>query len=79
MAASLKMTSEEAGRKARYDAFSSVAASLADRGVEREKITIALAHNANDNAETVLFRIIRGTGTDGLAGSHIRDRTGRAS
>ncbi len=68
MAASLKMTSEEAGRKARYDAFSSVAASLADRGVERDKITIALAHNANDNAETVLFRIIRGTGTDGLAG-----------
>lgn len=68
MASRLKMTSEEAGRKARYDSFSAAARHLADQGIPREKIAIALAHNANDNAETVLFRIIRGTGTDGLAG-----------
>lgn len=34
----------------------------------REDIAIALAHNANDQAETILFRIMRGTGTDGLYG-----------
>ena len=29
---------------------------------------IAVAHNKNDQAETVLMRIIRGTGLDGLTG-----------
>ena len=62
------LTSEEAGRKARYDAFGKVAEELVKSGVAKEKIAIALAHNANDQCETILFRIMRGTGTDGLAG-----------
>lgn len=64
------MTSEEAGRKVRYDAFSKTAMRLYDRGfgIPKEKIAIALAHNANDQCETILFRILRGSGTDGLAG-----------
>ena len=33
-----------------------------------DKIAIAVAQNANDQAETILFRMLRGTGTDGLAG-----------
>lgn len=68
MAKELGMTSEEAGRKARYDAFRERCRELADGGIPHEKIKIAVAHNANDQAETIIFRILRGTGTDGLAG-----------
>lgn len=52
-----KLSSEDAGRKLRYEFFNEIA------GNDRK---IFLAHNANDQAETVLFRIIRGTGIDGL-------------
>lgn len=67
LAAETGMTSEEAGRKARYDAFYEVAERIA-KDVPKESIKIAVAQNANDQAETVLFRLLRGTGTDGLAG-----------
>ena len=62
LAEELGMTSEEAGRKARYDAFLQVAKEIGG------SVKIAVAHNANDQAETVLFRILRGTGMDGIAG-----------
>jgi tRNA(Ile)-lysidine synthase len=62
-------TMEEAGRKARYTVFDEAAtAQMKKRGVDIGMINIAVAHNENDQAETVLMRIIRGTGTDGLAG-----------
>lgn len=52
---------EEAGRKARYDWFASLG--------EREGIDLfATAHQKNDQAETVIQRIIRGTAVEGLAG-----------
>ncbi|MGN0702189.1 MAG: tRNA lysidine(34) synthetase TilS [Lentihominibacter sp.] len=66
MARELSMTSEEAGRKARYDAFFEVAGRIREH--QGNQVRIAVAHNAEDQAETVLFRILRGTGTDGLAG-----------
>lgn len=56
-----KISVEEAGREARYSAFDKV---LFDAGANK----IAVAHNMNDNAETVLMRLIRGTGVDGLTG-----------
>ncbi len=62
------MTAEEAGRKVRYEAFGVTATNLLRRGIAAQDIAIAVAQNANDQAETILFRILRGTGTDGLAG-----------
>ncbi len=61
-------TPEEAGRNERYIAFDEEAQRVADSGVPKEDITIAVAQNRNDQVETVLMRIMRGTGPDGLAG-----------
>lgn len=71
------VSEEEMGRKLRYDAFSD-AAREAER-LSAGKAVIAVAQNADDRAETVLFRMMRGTGTDGMTGiSHVRtDETGR--
>ncbi len=67
-AESEKIGTEEAGRKIRYNFFEKV---LED--VKGNKI--ATAHTANDNAETVLMNIMRGSGTAGLKGIRpIRDK-----
>ena len=50
---------EEAGREIRYERFKQVMSS--------KKAKIAVAHNENDVAETVLFNIFRGTGIEGLS------------
>lgn len=62
------LSSEEAGRKARYDSFFDVANRQVQEGVPAEHIKIAVAQNRNDQAETMLFRIIRGSGLEGLTG-----------
>lgn len=56
---------EEAGRTARYEEFSRYAGNI---GASK----IAVAHNRNDQAETVMMNILRGTGTAGLAGMYFR-------
>ena len=68
MAADEGMTSEEAGRAVRYGAFHEEARALEKGGVPKNMIRIAVAHNADDQVETVLFRLLRGTGPDGMAG-----------
>ena len=56
-----KISIEEAGRNARYEEFNRVAA-------ENSATKIAVAHSKNDQAETILMRIFRGTGLEGLKG-----------
>ena len=55
----LKISPEDAGRRLRYEFFR-------DLAINYPKSKIAIAHNKDDQAETVLMRIIRGTGLDGL-------------
>lgn len=59
------VSSETAGREVRYDFFDYI----------MEKVgfsKIATAHNSNDQAETVLMRIMRGTGLEGLTGIPVK-------
>ena len=65
MAKQQKLGTEAMGRKIRYEFFEEVAQKI---GANK----IATAHNANDNAETVLMNIMRGSGTSGLKGIEIK-------
>ena len=62
-----KKSEEEVGRWIRYSFFNEVLAQIHGN-------LIATAHHKNDQAETILFHIIRGTGMQGLSGMKpIRD------
>ena len=61
LAKELGATQEEAGRIARYQAFSEACKKY---GCNK----VAVAHNSNDRAETMLFNLFRGTGLKGMAG-----------
>ncbi len=56
-----KISEETAGREERYKFFEEI-----ESKINANKI--AIAHNLNDNAETVLMHFIRGTGINGLTG-----------
>ena len=56
-----KCSEEDAGRRLRYEAFCRTAE---ETGADR----IAVAHNCNDRAETMLFHLFRGSGLKGLCG-----------
>ena len=60
-----KISEEEAGRIERYAVFESVAQ---DIGANK----IAVAHNLNDNSETVLFHLFRGSGLKGMTGIPVK-------
>ena len=59
---------EESARAARYEVFREV---LGDNDL------LLMAHHADDQAETVLFRLLRGTGVNGLAGMPVSRSLGR--
>lgn len=63
-------TLEEAARTLRREALLRIAD-------ERGCTAIATAHHAGDQAETLLLRLLRGTGPDGLAGMRPRSDDGR--
>lgn len=59
-----KLSIEEAAREVRYQYLNELAQRL-------KETKIALGHNADDQAETVLMRLIRGAGALGLTGMSI--------
>jgi len=62
------LSCEMAGREIRYDFFKELIVKL-------KANKVALAHNANDQAETILMRIMRGTGIAGMIGIRpVRDK-----
>jgi tRNA(Ile)-lysidine synthase len=66
------VTVEEAARLVRYNFFEDQISRYIKDGMAP---IIAVAHNSGDNAETVLLRILRGTGVDGLSGIPLRRKT----
>ena len=64
-AATKKLSTQEAARELRYEFFFRMLTSCKAQSV-------ATAHTANDNAETMLMNLLRGTGIDGVAGIPIR-------
>lgn len=67
LARRVKQSVEEAGRTRRY-------AFLGEVALRHGARFIAMAHHADDQAETVLHRVLRGTGLRGLAGIPPRRR-----
>ena len=60
LARDARLSLEDAGRRARYDFFADTAQTHGATG-------IALAHHLDDQAETVLIRLLRGAGGSGLS------------
>ena len=60
-----KISLEEAGREVRYSVLKRTA-------LKCKFNKIATAHNSNDNAETVLLNLIKGTGIKGISGIPVK-------
>lgn len=63
-ASSHSVSIEMAARELRYDWFASLCKDIGYYGV-------AVAHNANDNAETLILNLLRGTGLRGITGMQV--------
>ena len=59
-----KRSEEEIGREERYKFLNEVGEDY----FEKNNYKICTAHNLNDNTETILLNLLRGTGLDGLRG-----------
>ena len=74
MSRTLSGSEEEIGRNARYNAFEEIASQLEKEN--GKKVVIATAHNRNDQAETMLHNLFRGSRLKGLAGIKPRRKRG---
>lgn len=63
----LKLSEETCGRKIRYDFFNELIEKI---GANK----LAIAHNLNDNVETIMLNIIRGCGLKGLVGMEFKSQ-----
>ncbi len=63
----LGQSEEECARDVRYGFFSEIKGRI-ETEHENASVRIATAHNATDNAETVIFNITRGTAISGVCG-----------
>ncbi|MFH1550789.1 MAG: tRNA lysidine(34) synthetase TilS [Planctomycetota bacterium] len=61
-----RLSIEEAARQARFDFFEEVVKKVLQSGDSH--CVVALGHQLDDQAETVLLRVFRGTGVPGLGG-----------
>ena len=69
------LSEEEAGRILRYQVLEKEAGKWEQELPAGSRVKIALAHHRDDNAETILHHLLRGSGLTGLAG--IRPVQGR--
>jgi tRNA(Ile)-lysidine synthase len=72
LATSSKDNLEQAARRARYRF-------LADVAKKRRAVVVLTAHTMDDQAETVLLNLLRGSGMDGLSGMEPARRLGEGS
>ena len=68
LAAEEHMGIEAAARQARYEFFASLLTAPAETALHK----VTTAHTLDDQAETVMMRVVRGTGLRGLGGIHPR-------
>ncbi|NTV48399.1 MAG: tRNA lysidine(34) synthetase TilS [Geobacteraceae bacterium] len=69
LASDLHLNIEDAGRRARIEFFNEISRKYGAAAV-------VLAHHADDQAETVLMRLLRGSGMTGLSGMAYRNARG---
>ena len=67
-AAEHKLSTEEAARYLRYQALETEAGRWEMEDDTQKQVKIAVAHNKEDNAETILMQMARGSGLKGVAG-----------
>ena len=75
-----KISIQEAARKLRYDWFAELitanrqSLTVGQRSTVNGQLLLATAHNADDNIETMLMYLFRGTGIHGLTGIKVFDK-----
>lgn len=77
LAKRLNQTVEEAGRNYRYDCFINKADEIIQN--RKQNVRICLAHHMDDQAETVIFNMLRGSGIKGIGGMspvYLRENNG---